>query len=136
MLCVVATALSFGGIACGGAAGTRSVLRGTELAGGAVAQVTAQVEAARGFTRIVLSASALVPPSRVAPEATAFVAWARKSAAAPWSRVGALAYDPDARAGQADLTTPFTSFDLLITAEATAEGEAPEGKPLFLQRIQ
>jgi len=111
-------------------------VRGSELSPGSDAQVTAAVDEGRHVTDVELKATNLTPVDRLIPNGKAYVVWQRKDDKTPWSRAGALALDSDGRNGEAKLTVPETTFDLLISAEADASAASPSGKAVFSQRVQ
>jgi hypothetical protein len=119
--------------ACGGP--LKYEVKGSQLSPGSDARVHAEVDAARHVTEVEVEAKNLTPAERLVDGGNTYVIWARKSADAPWSRVGALALEDDGREGKAKLTVPETAFDLEISAESSPSVASPSGKIVFEQAV-
>lgn len=107
----------------------------TALTVGADLKVRAEIDAAQHLTRVRVRAENLAPPGRLMPEGRLFVVWARANANTTWVRVGTLVYDTDDRDGELNATVPFTSFELMVTAESSAEVPTPSDKVVVTQRV-
>lgn len=119
---------------CGGP--LRFAVKGTEKAPGADAAIVAKVDEKASVTHLTINAEHLAPPERLKDGGLKFVVWARKNDDAPWTRVGALTYDPEARKGEiAEASVPQTSFDLVITVEKEADPASPSPEVVFSQRV-
>jgi hypothetical protein len=119
---------------CGGP--LRFAAKGTERAPGADAAIVAKVDEKASVTHLTITTEHLAPPDRLKDGGSKFVVWARKDDDAPWSRVGALTYDPETRKGDlAEASVPQTSFDLVITVEKEADPASPSPDVVFSQRV-
>lgn len=127
---ILATALLFAG--CGTI--TYNV-RSSAIAAGADAVIKAEINEGQKQTMLDVAIVNLAPPDRVQAEATVYMTWQRKDSTAQWQRLGLLAYDADARSGAIKATAPETAFDLMITAEKTAESASPSSDAVFSQRV-
>jgi hypothetical protein len=111
--------------------------KGTPKAPGADAAIVAKVDEKASVTHLNITTEHLAPPDRLKSGGTTFVVWARKDDDAPWSRVGALTYDPEARKGQlVESSVPQTEFDLIISIESEADPESPSSDVVFTQRVE
>lgn len=72
----------------------------------------------------------LAPPNKVEPGATTYVVWARPEGTGEVLNLGALKVD-DNLTGQLKTVTPYTGFELFITAEPTAQASSPQGDELL-----
>jgi hypothetical protein len=103
---------------------------------GADAQIAAEVRMGQDQTMLDVVAENLAPPSRVATGAHTYVLFVRRDASGKWSRIGALAYDESQRRGTFLGSAPETSFDLVVTAEASTASESPTAEnEVFAQRV-
>lgn len=110
-------------------------IKGTSLATGADAVITADVKKDQAMTMLEVKATNLPPPDRVMSGASTFVVWQRKDSAANWSRVGVLAYEEGKREGRFMATVPELTFEVQITAEREAAPESPGPDAVFFQKI-
>lgn len=110
-------------------------IKGTSLATGADAVITADVKKDQAMTMLEVKAMNLPPPDRVMSGASTFVVWQRKDSSAQWSRVGVLTYSEDKREGQFMATVPELTFEVQITAEREAAPESPGPDAVFFQKI-
>ena len=90
----------------------------------------------QGLSTLKIDLEHLAPPDRLAPNATHYVAWARRTSDGLYSRVGALKYNKDKRVGVIEATAPETSFTLTITAEVSANPAAPSANVALEQKVQ
>lgn len=104
-----------------------------------------QVPAAQGAVRITSGANNntrlridvhhLAEPQRIAPGATALVAWTQQSAAGSMPQnIGALRVN-DRLEGELETVTPQQDFELIITAEPSPTASVPSGAPLLSAHI-
>lgn len=84
-------------------------------------------------TRVELTVEHLASPERLRPGAKTFVVWARPTGGQP-QNLGALKVDEDLK-GKLETLTPFTHFDLLVTAESDAQVTAPTSEPVLSARV-
>ncbi|WP_437563208.1 hypothetical protein [Sorangium sp. So ce542] len=109
---------------CGGP--SEQTVHGTQLAPGADAHITADIDSDASTTRLAVDVAHLSPPERIESGGQHFVVWQRPSSESPWRRVGVLDYDPDTRKGRlAEMTVPHANFELLITAERQSNPRSP-----------
>ncbi|WP_437287134.1 hypothetical protein [Sorangium sp. So ce406] len=109
---------------CGGP--SAQTVHGTQLAPGADARITADIDADAATTRLAVDVVHLPPPARIEAGRERFVVWQRPGSETPWRRVGVLDYDPDRRNGAlVETTVPHASFELLITAETQSSPPSP-----------
>jgi hypothetical protein len=99
-----------------------------------------QVEEAEGGSSVLtVELDELPPPARVCAECTGYVVWVAplgdEEAEVPADRAGAITYDAEARQGRLSTTTPHHRFVLTVTAEPTAEPEAPSDRIVAEQRV-
>lgn len=102
------------------------------------AQVVARIQESQHQTQLEIVVTKLAPPERVAPEGsyTVYVGWTRRDEDTSWSRLGTLKYDAEDGAGELTATTNETTFDLAISAEASADVAAPSKAVVFMQRVE
>jgi hypothetical protein len=110
-------------------------IKGTSLATGADAVITADVKKDQAMTMLEVKATNLPPPDRVMSGASTFVVWQRKDSGATWARVGVLTYDEGKREGQFMATVPELTFEVQLTAEREAAPESPGPDAVFFQKI-
>lgn len=84
---------------------------------------------ANGETTVDLELTHLTPPGRLSPPCRAYVVWIETDDE-PALRKGELRVADDWRA-QLSFVAPARSFDIFITAENTALGDAPRGPELL-----
>ncbi|WP_437737511.1 hypothetical protein [Sorangium sp. So ce1335] len=110
--------------ACGGP--SELTAQGTQLAPGADARISADIDSDAATTRVAVNVDHLPPPERIEAGSERFVVWERPSSAAPWRRVGVLDYDANRRNGRlAETTVPYANFELLITVERQSSPQSP-----------
>ncbi|KYF83173.1 hypothetical protein BE11_43700 [Sorangium cellulosum] len=115
---------------CGGP--SAQTVQGTQLAPGADAHITVDIDSDAATTRLTVRVVHLPPPERIEAGRARFVVWQRPSAEAPWRRVGVLDYDADSRNGAlAETTVPYATFELLITAEQQSSPPSPSSAAVF-----
>jgi hypothetical protein len=108
----------------------------SSVAPGADAKVTAEVKKKQHQTMLEVTATNLIPPSRVQPDGVQYVAWYRHDPSGAWSRIGTLDYDEDARKAILAGSVPETAFDLQISVEPGIPPTSPSPKILFSQRVE
>lgn len=116
---LIATSGAFA--ACGGSA--QYVVRGTEKSIGVDGLITIQPQA-EDVNVVSVELMNLPPPERHDKNKKAFVVWLTPVDGAP-IRAGRLAYDPDARIGKLQATTPNDQ----VFVQVTAEEDSTAGKP-------
>jgi hypothetical protein len=102
---------------------------------GADADIVAHVNEEQNQTQLEIEITNLPPPDRVEASSQQYVAWYRRDSGVTWARVAALAYDADARQGRLVGSVPEKSFELTITAEASADAVSPSPSVVFAQAI-
>ncbi len=110
-------------------------LKGTALATGADAVITADVKKDQALTMLEIKATNLPPPDRVMAGSSVFVVWQRKDSGAQWTRVGVLTFAEDAREGTFMATVPELSFEVQITAEKEPSPASPGPDAVFFQKV-
>lgn len=118
---------------CGGP--LRYEIPSNAKAPGADAVIVADVKTEQHQTSLEIEVKNLAPPDRVASGATDFVVWQRASSSVPWSRVGGLNYDAEARSGNFQGSVPETAFDLQVTAEKALNVASPSPDAVLAQRV-
>ncbi|WP_434048546.1 MULTISPECIES: hypothetical protein [Sorangium] len=115
---------------CGGP--SEKTVQATQLAPGADAHITVDINADAATTRLAVNVVHLPPPERIQAGSKHLVAWQRPSSDAPWRRVGVLDYDPGSRNGTlVETTVPYASFELLITAEEQTSPGSPSSAAII-----
>jgi len=102
---------------------------------GADAKIKANVNEKRKQTQLEVAVTNLPPPERVDASSQHYVAWYRRDATVVWTRVAALAYEPDSREGQLVGSVPEAKFEFEITAEPVADAASPSPQVVFVQAI-
>lgn len=110
-------------------------IKGTSMATGADAVITADVKKEQSMTMLEVKATNLPPPDRVMSGASTFVVWQRKDSGAQWARVGELTYNADSREGQFMATVPELTFEVQVTAEREGSPASPGPDAVFFQKI-
>ncbi|AUX44168.1 hypothetical protein SOCE26_056310 [Sorangium cellulosum] len=120
-------------MALAGCAGpSEHTVEGTQLAPGADAHITADVDSDAATTRLAVDVVHLPPPARITAGSKHFVVWQRPSSDTPWRRIGVLAYDADDRDGRlVETTVPYASFELLITVEQQINPQSPSSAAII-----
>ena len=116
--------------ACGGP--SEFVVVGTARAVGADGLVT--MEKADGNNLVNISLENLPPPGRVSDGATVYAVWFKPQGTTPQMQ-GSLDYDPDARTGTLQATTPHLALELVISAEVDATVNSPSDVVIVRQEI-
>lgn len=121
-------------LVCGCASGNTLRLTGSPQV--PAAQGTVYVSrGANNNTLLRIDVHHLAPPERVAPGATALVAWVGSTASgATPQNVGALQVN-DKLEGELHTITPLQDFDLTITAEPSQTVVAPSSPPLLSTHV-
>lgn len=121
-------------VACGGA--TEYQVHSSNLAPGADALVSADVDADTHKTTLNVDVKNLTPASRIDADKKHFVLWHRKNSDRAWARLGALDYDADARSGRFEGSVPETGFELIVTAEKELAPASPSAHVVFSQTVR
>lgn len=119
-------------IGCGGI--SEYTVASTPLAVGADLKIVIE-KTDTGNYMVTLDAQNVTPPSRLGEGLTVFVVWF-VPANQPPQRTGQLNYDEDARDGSMAATTTFRSFDVIVTAELSADVTTPGANIVFQQSVQ
>lgn len=131
---IAAACLTLALMACGGAGPKPFVFEPSSVTPAASGQV-ATATGPNGNTKLSVKVAHLAPPDRVAPGATVYVVWVTELEEGSAARsLGALQVDANL-SGALESTTPLRSFDLSITAEATATVAGPSTSPVLKVRI-
>ena len=121
---LVAAGLAAAG--CGGAI----QLTGTQIASGADAELN--ISDAHGGSRMVeLHATHLPPPARLRQGMTVFALWAKTRGQS--RLLGFMEYDEGSREGTARGTTPYPTFQVILTAERNRTPQEPSDAVVFRQ---
>ncbi|MEO0326547.1 MAG: hypothetical protein AAF447_26610 [Myxococcota bacterium] len=116
-----------------GCGGTRSyVLTGTDRTVGTDAELEVKKDGAN--FAVTLDIENLPPPGRVSEGAEVYSVWLRPEGQATLL-IGQLNYDEDDREGHLETTTPHESFEMLVTAEQTAQAASPSEMVILRQRV-
>jgi hypothetical protein len=118
-------------VACG--ADGRYVVIGTARAPSASGIVEVD-DIGGGGTQVAVHIESLHPPSRLQDRLSHYVVWFVPTSGAP-VRGGALRFDPEARTGDLTETSPFTEFEVRVTAERNSKPAAPSEFVIATQRI-
>lgn len=78
-----------------------------------------------GNTHLTLQVSHLAPPERVVPGAKVYVVWIAPENGRP-QNAGALYVDQSLN-GRLDTVTPYTTFEVYVTAEGSPTAPGPSG---------
>jgi hypothetical protein len=107
-------------------------------------QATAEIPAAQGQlkvstgdsgnTKVDVEVAHLADPERVRPGATNYVVWVQSPNGRP-QNVGALKVGDDQK-GELETTTPYSQFQIFITAEPYATAAAPTSDRLMFANVR
>lgn len=87
-----------------------------------------------GNTRLEIELRHMAQPQRVSLGATTFVVWALGLGQTTPQNIGALRVDDELR-GTLSTLTPYSTFELFITAEADGDARAPTGEQVMRASI-
>lgn len=99
-------------------------LQSTERNPGTVGTVDLSADK-NGNTVAEVKMEHLPMPSTLSPELSTYVVWARPAGADQFVNMGQVAIDPGDRDGRTFLRVPYTSFELLVTAESAPTVQEP-----------
>jgi len=129
---VLALVVGVAGLACGG---TRQfALQGSNQAPGADGVVRIDRQEGGNFL-VSVTTTNLLPPARVDGSLTTYVVWFQPTDQTP-QRVGVLAYDEENRSGEMTATTASTSFQVVISGEASADAATPSDNVVFRTSVE
>jgi len=128
VLCAVAFC-----VACGGP--LQYQVASSPTAPGADAEIVADINEDQKQTNLTVEVKNLPPADRVEPSSQHYVAWYRKDSDEVWTRMAALAYEPDAREARMSGSVPEMEFEFEITAEPEADVASPSASVVFSQEI-
>jgi hypothetical protein len=120
-------------VACGGP--LKYQVASSPTAPGADAQIVADVHEDQKQTNLTVEVKNLPPAERVEESSQHYVAWYRKDSDAVWTRMAALAYEPDSREARMSGSVPEMEFEFEITAEPEADVASPSSSVVFSQDI-
>jgi hypothetical protein len=120
-------------LSCGGP--LRYQTKSTGQVPGADAEIEANVQEEQRQTQLTVQITNLPPPERVEASSQHYVAWYRRGPDSVWTRVAALAYEPDSREANLQGSVPELKFMLEITAEPTPDVVSPSPNVVFAQDI-
>jgi hypothetical protein len=103
---------------------------------GAELHIVAEVKRDQFRTRLLFRAENLSPPERILDGGQAYVLWARRNSETPWTRLGALEYQPGSRQGSLETTYKDVRFEVVLTAERGDQPPSPSADVMFAQRVQ
>jgi len=119
--------------ACGGP--LKYQVASSPTAPGADAQIVADINEDTKQTNLTVEVKNLPPAERVEESSQHYVAWYRKDSDAVWTRMAALAYEPDSREARMSGSVPEIEFEFEITAEPEADAASPSSSVVFAQEI-
>jgi hypothetical protein len=93
----------------------------------------AQIESPSLATALYIRAKRIDPPSRVAPNATVYVIWAKPPGGVP-QNIGTLHIESNLTAAL-DTVSTYDDFNLAITPEANADVLRPVNPPIFVSDV-
>jgi hypothetical protein len=102
---------------------TKYALQPADRTPAATGQIKANTDA-NGNRELEISVKHLPPASSLDQTFRTFVVWVRPGADATFRNVGQLRLDDDRR-GELSTTTPYKSFDVMVTAEASGTSLSP-----------
>lgn len=126
---LMSLSLSVVGVGCGK---PPVALVNTDMSAAAQGQVKVK-DGGNGNAELVVEVHHLPKADKAAPGATTYVVWAKPASGDPMN-LGALAIDDDL-SGTLKTVTPMKNFDLMITAEPSAQSTKPTGSPLMTARV-
>lgn len=127
--------LGIGSLLLGGCAGVREyVVVGTQKAPDADAAIKIEEQEGGNFL-VTVSVQHLLPPDRLAAELTTYAVWFQAAGSRPL-RVGNLTYDAEDRSGEVVATTTLTSFDIIISGEASETAASPSEHEVFRTSVE
>lgn len=100
---------------------------------GARGEIAASFER-EGNSKMKMHVEHLPLPADVSPKSTVYVVWVKAKngkADAAAQNVGTLAIDPTDLDGELGFTTSFSSFDVTVTPEPTADVTTPSGRDVL-----
>lgn len=119
--------------ACGSSATTFSA-QGTDVAPGADATVRL-AEKEQNY-ELKLEVEHLLPPDRAADGAQSYAVWLQPRGQETPFHIGNLQYDDGKRSGELTTMTPFSSFDVFVTAEPTMTPMQPQGPTVVSESVE
>ncbi|HKO93433.1 MAG TPA: hypothetical protein VJU61_19905 [Polyangiaceae bacterium] len=119
--------------ACGGP--LKYQVASSPTAPGADAEIVADVNEDTKQTNLTVEVKNLPPAERVEESSQHYVAWYRKDSGAVWTRMAALAYEPDSREARMSGSVPELAFQFEITAEPEADAASPSSSVVFSQEV-
>ena len=123
----VVLALGLGAAGCGGS--KSYALRPMERTSGAEGEI--KIKKGDNENSVVsVHMQHLAPPANINGSYRTYVMWLRPAGQQQWKNMGALRPDEDRKA-KLETVTPYENFDVLVTAEAEATGDAPKGTPVL-----
>ncbi|MCA9616330.1 MAG: hypothetical protein H6721_05475 [Sandaracinus sp.] len=117
-------------LGCGGP--QEYVVTGTERSAGT--DGTILLEEIEGNQMLSVELEHLPDPGRISQGATVYIVWVKPDGGTP-TMVGRLEHDADDRTARMRATTPHTSFEVLITAEADATATHPSEIIVVRQQV-
>lgn len=109
---------------------SQTAVAGNERSPGADWSVHIEQQEAASNWRVTLEVTNLPPPTRLGPDNTVFVVWLVPSGSQP-VRAGTLIYDEGSREGRFTATGAYSTFQVRVTAEQSAEVGAPSETVVF-----
>jgi hypothetical protein len=127
---IVAVTLLFG---CGPGEEIAQV-GGTPSSPGTDGQITVEPRPQWGNAYITLKLTHITPPERLAAGSTTFVVWDRRAGRA--MPIGVLKFDPETREGSFEGSTTAGQFEIVVTAERTANPPSPSEHVLLSRAMR
>ncbi len=124
----VVLALGLGATSAGCGGGKSYALRPLERTSGAEGKL--KVKEDNGNRIISVEMEHLAQPSAIDGRFNTYVLWLRPARQKEWKNMGSLRIDSDRKA-KLETVTPYESFDVMVTAESEATGDAPKGVPVL-----
>jgi hypothetical protein len=122
-----------GALAWGACAHEQIPLQGTADVPAAQGQLNVS-KGDSGNTKLDVKVAHMAPPEKVRPGATNYVVWVKSPSGKP-QNVGSLKVG-DNRKGELKTTTPYSQFQVFITAEAYPTAAAPTSDRLMYANVR
>jgi hypothetical protein len=115
-------------------AGKKFTLAGTTVAPAARGEVEASLDKKNGNTKVKIKVEHLAPPANLNPPMTGYLIWFQQPGGTAESQ-GRLRIDKNLKASF-ETTTPWKTFDIVVTAESDATVKAPTGAVVLKGSVQ
>jgi hypothetical protein len=85
--------------------------------------------------KVDLEVKHMAPPKNLGPSLSTYVVWLDTAESAQTIKVGQLKVNEDSREADIEFTTPYSDFEVLVTAEPNKTVGAPGNKVVLRQRV-